>query len=186
MLGPADERIAAFVEAEELVGCPGDADAHGPADGSRGLTAVTEPERAGSAQVEAIVAAVDLQRGGEPSGTTGEIGKAGSFAVALHDFDAFEGLERANQDRRGGGRELAHDVEHEVRAIVEENVGMARGEIHRADARRWAAVVMTRGIARGIGFGLDDAAADASCGEIVDHDFANEESREFNRVMRQF
>ena len=106
--------------------------------------------------------------------------------MALHQLDAIERLNGANENRRGGSGVLADDVEHEVRAIVEENICMAMGEIHRANARSRPAEMMARWIARGIRFCFDDAAADASSGKIVDHHFADEKAGESDGIGGKF
>lgn len=185
-LGAADERIAAFVEAERKVGGAGDADANGLADGGGWAFYGAEPERAGSAEIQAIVAAVDLESGGEASRAAGEVEKASGVAMTLHEFDAIERFESADENGGGGAGRFADDVEHEVGAVVEEDVGVALGEIHGADARRGAAEMMAGGIAGRIGFGFDDAAAEASGGEIVDDDFADEEAGESDGARGKF
>jgi len=68
-------------------------------------------------------------------------------------------------------------------AIIEKNIDMARSQIHGTNARRWAAKMMTGGIARRISFGLDDSPVDASSRKIVDHHFADQESSEFDGVF---
>lgn len=185
-LGAADERVAAFEETKQLVGGAGDADAHAFADGACGLADFAEPEWFVFAEIHAVMAAIDLQGLREAPRTAGEVEELGSFAMALHDFDAFQRLERANQDGCGGFGRLADDVEHEVRAIVKKHVDVAGGEVHGFDARSGPAEMMTGGVARRIGFGFDDAAADASGWKFMHHDFANEETREFNSVGRKF
>ena len=106
--------------------------------------------------------------------------------MALHQFDSIERFESANEDRRGRSGGLARNVEHEVRAIVEKDICMALREIHGANARCGAAEMVPGRIARRIGFGFDDAAAKASSGEIVDDNFADEEARERDGVLRKF
>src|ERR1700675_2660294 len=98
--------------------------------------------------------------------------------MTLHQFDAIERLESANENRCGGPGGLTDDVEHEVRAVVEKNVRVAAGEIHGANARRGTAEVMTSGIAGRVCFRFDNAAAEASTREIVDDHFADEEAGE--------
>ena len=106
--------------------------------------------------------------------------------MLLHQLDAIERFNGANQNRRGGSGALADDVEHEVRAIVEENVRMAMGEIHRANTRRGPAEVMARRVARRIRFCFDDAAADASSRKIMDHHFADEKAGEGDGIGGKF
>lgn len=106
--------------------------------------------------------------------------------VPLHEFDAFQWLKCADQNRGRNSFGLTNHIQHEVRAIVKENVGMTRREIHGANARRWAAVVMTGGIPRGIGFGFNDTAADSPRRQFVDDNFSDEEARQRDGVHRKF
>jgi len=128
------------------------------------------------------VATIDLKSGREAPGAAGEIEKPGGLAVALHELEALQRFEGPNEDRRGGSHGLAHDIEHEVCAIVEKNVGVAMGEIHRTNARSRAAEVMSGGITGRIGFRFHDAAAEASRGEIVDDDSSDKEASETDSV----
>ncbi len=185
-LGAADKGIAALVKAKELISGTGNADADGFSDGANGMAGFAQPERAGGAEVEAVVAAIDLKSGGEASGAAGEIEKPGGLAMALHELDAFERFEGADEDCGGDSGRLAHDIEHEVRAIVEKNVGVARREVHRTDARSRAAEVMSGGIAGRIGFRFHNAAAEASRGEIVDDDPSDKEASEIDGVRWKF
>jgi hypothetical protein len=185
-LGAADKRIVPFVKAKKLIGGPGDADADRLADGAGGAIADAEPEWSGGAEIEAVVPAIDLQRRGKTPGAAREIEEPGRFAVALHEFDALERFERADQDRRGNPGRLAHDVQHEVRSVIEKNVGVPGMKIHGTNARSRTTVVMAGGIAWWIGFGFDDSSAQAAGRKIVNDDFADEKVREFNRVVREF
>jgi hypothetical protein len=106
--------------------------------------------------------------------------------MALHQVDALERLESANENRRGGPGGLTDDVEHEVRAVVEENVCVTGSEIHGANARRGTAEVMTSGIAGRVCFRFDDAATEASTGKIVDDHFADEKAGEGDSIDREF
>ena len=132
------------------------------------------------------MAVVDSKGGSEPSGAAGEIEKSRGLAVALHKLDAIKGFESANEDRGGGSGGLANDIEHEVRAIVEENVSVAGTEIHRADAWSRATEVMSGGVAGRIGLRFHDTAAEAARKEIVDDDFSDEEASEANGVRWKF
>lgn len=183
MLGAAHEGIAAFEETEQLVRGAGDADAHAFADAADGMVDFAEPECFIGAEVDAVMAAVDLQSLREAPRAAREIEKPRGFAMTLHDFDAFERFERANQNGGGGFGGLAHDIEHEVVAVIEKNVDVAGSKIHGTDARRWPAKVMPGRIARRISFGLDDAAADAPLRQFVDDDFADKETRERNGIF---
>src|SRR2546426_7231394 len=59
--GAADERIAAFVEAQEPIGGVSDADADCFSDGPGRMAGFAQPERGGSAEIQAVVAAPDLK-----------------------------------------------------------------------------------------------------------------------------
>src|ERR1041385_3443462 len=128
-LGAADERIIAFKEAKQLMGCARDANAHAFADGAHGMVCFAKPQRSWAAEIDAVVTAIDLQRLREASRAAREVQKLRGFAVALHDFDAFERLERANQNGSGGFWRLAHHVEHKMRAIIEKYIDVAGSQI---------------------------------------------------------
>ncbi len=127
--------------------------------------------------------AIDLKRSSEAAGSAREIEKPDGLAVTLHEFNALNRLEGSDENCSGDSRGLAHDIQHEVRAIVEKNIGMAGREIHRTNARSWALEVVTRRVAGRIGFGFHDAAAEAAGGEIVDDGFSNEETGELDGVI---
>src|ERR1700674_733085 len=150
------------------------------------MTGFAQPERAGSAEIQTVVAAVNLKSGSEASGPAGEVEEPNGPALALHELDAFKWFERADKDRGGGSSRVAHHIEHEVRAIVEKNVGVAGSEIHRTNARSRAAEVMPGWIAGRIGFRFHDAAAESARGQIVDDDFSEQEASEFDGVRRKF
>ena len=169
-----------------MIGGTGNANADGFSDGANRMAGFTQPEGAGGAKVEAVVAAIDLKSGGQASGAAGDIEKPSGLAVALHELDALKRFEGADEDRRGSSHGLAHDIEHEVRAIAEKNVGVAMSEIHRTNARSRATEVMSGGVAGRIGFRFHDAAAEAARGEIVDDDSPDEETSEHDGVRRKF
>jgi len=73
-----------------------------------------------------------------------------------------------------------------MRTVIEKDIDVALGEVHGANARRGAAEMVAGGIARRIGFGFDDASADAPIGKIVDDYFADEEACKGDGVFRQF
>ena len=158
-LRSTNEGIPALVKTKDLVGGARNADADSFSDWSGRTAGFAQPERAGGAKVETVVAAIDLKSGGEASRAAREIEKLASLAVALHELDAIEGLECADQDGRCDSSRLAHDIQHEVRAVIEKNVGVAGGEVHRTDARSRAAEMMSGGIAGRISFRFHDAAA---------------------------
>jgi len=175
-LGSTNEGIAALVKTKDLVGGARNANADTFSDWSDWTAGFAQPERAGGAKVEPVVAAIDLKSGGEASRAAREIKKLTGLAVALHELDTIEGLECADQDGRCDSSRLAHDIQHEVRAVIEKNVGVAGGEIHRTNARSRAAEMMSGGIAGWISFRFHDAAAQAARGKIVDDDLSDEEA----------
>ena len=181
-LGAADERIASFVEAEREIGGAGDADSNGLAQRSRRMARDAQPERTASTEIESIVAAIDSKGGGETARAAREIEKASGLAMALHEFDAAERFQGADENGGGRSRGFADDVEHEVRAVIEEHVDVAGSKIHGADARRRPAKMVTGGIAGRVGFRFHDAPAEASGAEIVNNDFADEEARKRDGV----
>jgi hypothetical protein len=185
-LWSANERIAALVKTKELIGGARNADADGFSDWSRGMAGLAQPEGARRAQVEAVVAAIDLKSGGEASRAGCEIEKLTGLAMPLHKFDTLKRLECADEDGCGDAGRLADDIEHEVRAIVEKNVGMARIKIHRTNARRGTTEMMSGGVARRISFRFHDAAAKAASGKIVDDDFSDEEAGQLDSVRWKF
>jgi hypothetical protein len=150
------------------------------------MAGFAKPQLAGSAEVAAVVAAVDLKCGSQASGAAGEIEKPNGFSVSLHKGDPLKWFDSADEDSRSDAGWFAHDVEHEVGAIVEKNVDVAWGEIHRANPRSGAAKVMSSRITGRIGFRLHNAAAEAPSREIVDDDSSDEESCELNGICRKF
>ena len=164
----------------------GNADSNGFADGASSKAGDAEPQRPGGAQIQAIVAAVDLKSSSETAGTTGEIEKASGLAMNLHQLDSLERFESANEDGRGGSGRFADDIEHEMRSIVKENVRVALAEIHGADARSGSAKMVPGRIAGRISFGFDDASDEPPRGEIVNDNFSNQKACESDRVLRKF
>lgn len=131
------------------------------------------------------MAAVDAKRGGEASWAACEIEKPSCLALLLHERNPFQWFDGANEDRGGNAGRFTDDIQHEVRAIVEKYIDVARGEVHRANARSRAAEMMAGGIARRICFRLHNTAAEPALREIVDDDFPDEEARELDGVRRK-
>jgi hypothetical protein len=150
------------------------------------MRAYAEPQSTGSTEVQAVVPMIDSKGCSETAGAASKIENASGLAMALHEFDAFERFERANEYRRGGSGSFTHHIEHEMSSVVEENVGVAGSKIHGANARRGAAEVMTGRITGRIGFCFDDAAAEASGRELANHNFPDEEAGQGNCVDRKF
>jgi len=182
----AHERIAALVEAKSTLSGARDADPNGFADSAGRKIRGGEPQRSAAAQIQAVVATVDSKSSGEAAGSARQVERTSGFAMALHEREALEGLDRADENRSRGSLRLADDVEHVMRAVIEEYVCMAGGEIHRANSRSGTAKVVSRGIAGRVGLDFHDAPADAAGRKIVHHDFANEKACELNRSDRKF
>jgi len=175
-----------FVKAKDLIGGSRNADAYSLSDAPDRMAGFAQPEGARSAQVESVVAAADLKSRCQASGAAGEIEKPSGLTVAVHEFDAVQRFECADENRRGDSRWLAHHIQHEVRAVIEKNVGVARSEIHRANARSRAAEMMSSWIAGWISFRFHDAAAKPASGKIVDDNFSNQKTRELDGVRWKF
>jgi hypothetical protein len=186
MLGAAHEGIPTLVEAKREIGGAGDADSNGFADGADGEVCFAEPERAGDAEIEAIMAAANSKGSGEAAWATSEIEKASGLAMTLHQLDAFEGFKSPDENGCGDSLRLADDVQHEMSAVVEKDIDVTRSEIHRTDAWGGTAEMVTCGIAGRVGFDFDDASAETPNREIVDDDLADEEARELDGFWREF
>ena len=106
------------------MGGAANSDALGSSDSPGGQVGYAEPQRTWGAKVHAVVAALDLKSGSEPSWPAGKIVKFRALSVTLHDLNAFKRLDSSDQDRRGDSRRLAHDIEHEVSAVVKKNVSV--------------------------------------------------------------
>ena len=196
MEGPraADEKAAARIEAKEAVGGSGDADARAFAedDGPPGLGSGparaadgAEPERAGSAEIRGIERAVDAQSGGEAPRAAREVEQAGGFTMLFHLRDTLKGLECADQDAAADADSFRADVEHEVIAIAEIDVGVASAKKHGAVARGGAAKMVSGGIALWIRLRFHDTAAKPGAGEFADDNFADEKAGQRDSVPRQ-
>jgi hypothetical protein len=145
-----------------------------------------EPEGAWDAKIKAVVAAIDPQCRGEPSRATREVAELCRLAMKLHGGDAVEWFEGTNQDAASHVSSFAAHIEHEVIPVGEIDVAVAVAEEERAIAPGRASVVVAGWIAGGIGLGLDDAAAEAARGKVVDNDLADEETSELDRIRGQF
>jgi len=94
----------------------------------------------------------------------------------LHLLNAVQGLEGADEDAAADSTDFGTNVEHEVVAITEIDVGVAAAQKHGAIARGRTAKVVRGGIALRIGLGFDDAAAEAGAGKFANDDFADEKA----------
>ena len=107
------------------------------------------------------------------------------MAVLLHLRDALEGFEGPDENAATDSGNFGADIEHEVVAIAEIDVGVAAAKEHGAIARGESAKVVRGGIALRVGFGFDDATAKAGAGELANDNFADQEAGQGDRVRRQ-
>jgi hypothetical protein len=188
----ADKGAGALIEAKEAMRGAGDADAFALAEegaakfGCGTPSECTQPEGARGTKVCAVEGAIDMQSGRQASRTTGEVERSCGLAATLHLLDTFQGLQGADQDAAAGSRGLGADVEHEVVAVGEIDVGVATAEKHGAIARGGSAKVVRGRIARRVGFGFDDPAAKAAAREFADDDFADQKASQRHGVQREF
>ncbi len=190
-----NEGAAALVKAKEAVRGAGDANAGARAEhkGATGRGCGTaragegaEPERAWGAKVCAVEVAIDAERGGETSRAACEIEQAGGFALLLHLLDALQGLERSDQNTTPDAGDFGTDIEHEVIAVAEIDVGVTAAQKHGAIARSRSAKVVRGRVTPRVGFGFHDATAEPNAGEFADDNFADQKAGKRHGVRRQF
>lgn len=181
-LGSADENIAALKKAQDEMRVSGDADADTFADGASFADRGAKPQRAGRAKIHPLDTPVDTERGGQAAGAAREITKFRGAAMTAHQFNPFDRLDRAQKHSGAHAVLLARNVHHERRAVDEINVGATVLEEERAIARRLAAGGVAGGIAGEIGFGFDDAPAQAPGREIANESFANQVACELHGI----
>jgi hypothetical protein len=162
-----------------------DPDANAFADGAPFADRGAKPERAGRAKIHPIDTPVDTERGGQAAGAAREITKYRGAAMTAHQFNPFDRLDRAQKHSGAHTGLLTRNIQHERRAVDEINVGATVLEEKRAIARRLAAGGVAGGIAGEIGFGFDDAPAQAPGGEIANESFANQVACELDGIYRQ-
>ena len=210
--GSAYERVTFFVKTKQAVGGASDTDADALADddfdraaggglgaagcsyrlggdGPSGLARAgpcgrkcAEPERAGRAEVDAVEGAVNPESGGETAGATGQVRNFCGAAVRLHLGDALQGVQRADEYAATYSGDLRADVQHEMVAITEIDIGVTAAKEHGAGSRSRPDVVVGGGVAYGIGLDLHDAATEASRGQLANDDLADEKTRKGFRI----
>jgi hypothetical protein len=112
-LRAAYERAAAFVEPIRTMNVAGDADPDADADFARAPNRVSKPQFTGRAQIHPVIPFVDLHGLREAPRSAREIEQASRAATPLHEADALQRFDRANQDPRAHARFFARDVHHE-------------------------------------------------------------------------
>src|SRR5450755_4232392 len=105
--------------------------------------------------------------------------------MLLHPLYALQRLERTNQYAARNSFRLAGHIQHKMRTIVKEHVGVSRMQIHRPNPRRRPAKMMSGRITRWISLSLDNSSAQSSASQLMNHNFADQEPRQLHRVMRQ-
>jgi hypothetical protein len=173
-LGSADENIAALVKAQDEMRVARDADADAFADRAPFSDRGAKPQRAGCAEVHTINTLVDAKCGSHAAGAAREIKQADGAAMAAHQFDSFEGLDRAQKHSGAYAGFLAGNIHHERRAVNEINVRVTVLEKKRTIARCLAAEGVAGRVAGEIGFGFNDSPAQTPGGEIANESFANQ------------
>jgi len=164
---------------------PGNADSHAGGDLRGRPRYPTQPQRPVRAQIEPVVAAIDVHRDGEPAWPTREIPQAIRAAPDLHERNALERLERSDQNPGPDSAGFARDIEQVPHAVIEVYVGMSALEKQRAIACRRSAEGMAGCIADHIGLGFDDSSARRSRARLVHQHAADEETRQLDAVDRQ-
>jgi hypothetical protein len=106
------------------------------------------------------------------------------MAALLHLRDALEGFEGPDEDAAADSGDFGADIEHEVVAVAEIDVGVAAAKKHGAIARGWTAEVVRGGIALRVGFGFDDATAKAGAGKLANDNFADKKAGQGDGVRR--
>jgi hypothetical protein len=191
--GSADEGAAALIKAKEPVGGTRDANTGALAEQERKLALWggsgrarydAEPEWAWRAEVGTVERTIDLQGGGKASRTAGEIEQARSLAMMLHLRNALEGLEGSDEDATADSSDFRTDVQHEMVAVAEIDIGVAAAQKHRPIAGGRTAKMVGGGIALWIGFGFHDAPAESDAFEFPDNHSTDQKAGQRDRVRR--
>jgi hypothetical protein len=184
-LGSADENIAALIKAQDEMRVARDADADAFADRAPFADRGAKPQRTGRAKIHPIDTLVNAKCGSQAAGSAREIKQADGAAMTAHQFNPFDRLDRAQKHSSAHAGLLAGNIHHERRAVNEINVRVTVLEKKRAIAGRLAAEGVAGRVARKIGFGFDDAPAQAPGGEIANESFANQVACELDGIYRQ-
>jgi hypothetical protein len=140
-----------------------------------------QPKRPSSTQIDAVETPVNLQCQRQPAGPPGQIQKPGGLAVHPHLIEAFERLQRADEHSASYVWRLGSDIQHEMIAVGEVDVGMAAAQEHGANPRGRPPKMMRSGIPRRISFGFDDSADQPPGGQLSHHYLADKEARQRHR-----
>src|SRR5439155_15994181 len=145
----------------------------------------SNPQQYWGAMDDACDTHIEVHRDRQAAGPAGEVEHALCSAMPLHRPQAFQRLERTQQDARSYAWRFATDVDREPAAVDEINIGVSALQKQRVVASRAAAERMRRRIADNVRLGLDDAAGDAPARVIVDQYLADEIACQCGRVSRQ-
>src|SRR5271166_2904049 len=138
-----------------------------------------------SAKIEPIEPTINPQRRGEPSWSSRQVAQALDAAILPHDRDAFERLERPDQDAGSDPGHLARDIQHVSAAVGEINIGVPPLEKQRTITPSHPPVGMPGGVADDIRLGLNDTTAGDAFGHLPHQYLANETAGERDRIDRQ-
>src|ERR1700730_590321 len=146
----------------------------------------TEPQRPPAAEIDSIVAAIDLKGRRQPPRATSQIQNLGTIAMLFHQLNSLQRLNRSNQYTARRPRRFAADIQHEMRSVIEEYIGVPRRKVHRLNTWGRATKMMACGIVWWVGFRFDDTPAHTAVRKFMHDGFPYEESGQCNRIAWQF
>ena len=111
--------------------------------------------------------------------------KRSGSTIACHDRDAFERLERPDQDAGADALRFARDIQHPGNPVGEIDIGVSRLEKERTNARRHPSVGVPGGVADDVGLGFDNTAAGYPFRQFAHQQLADEKAGERGRIDRQ-
>jgi hypothetical protein len=144
-----------------------------------------KPKAIVSTKVGSVKSEVNPQGGGKPSRTPGQLVSLSGARTTLHNFEALQGFNRAQEDAGADARKFTRDIQHIGGPINEVNVSVPALEIEGAIASGGSSKSVPRLIIDYIGFGLDDPSAHPTRGDIMDQNFADEIPGELDRIHWQ-
>jgi hypothetical protein len=133
-----------------------------------------EQRPCGVAQVHAIEAAVDTERGAKFSWTIAECEGRGSVAILTHHFQPHLGFHGAYQHRLRAACWPADGVDAKMKSVNEINVGMSGRSVHGAIAFRFAAESVRSRIIRRVSLHLDNRSAARTVRRVANQPMAQQ------------
>lgn len=183
--GAADEGVACLEEAQGAVHFTGDADAHSCAYARRVTNCGSQPEGAIGTEIDTVQALIDVQRSGEASRPSGEICEFVSVTEALHEADAFERLDGAQEHSSTNAGFFGGNVEHVGRSVDEIDVSKSPAQKKRLVSGGLSAEGVAAAIARRVSLNLDNAAAHPGSPGLTHNGFPDEITGEFGGITWQ-